>query len=188
MDYRGGQPHRRDDTRGYARQVSGTARIVVVEDDASVAQLVTLYLRNAGYIVEHAATGERARALFDEVKPALVVLDLGLPDADGVDLFNELRVRASTQLIEEVDAVRVGQPEVEHDERGLHLVEEGACAFAGRRVLDDVAGVPQVQRDQLRHRRVVLDDDDPRSAAHPASIASGIVPADAPEARDDPRA
>jgi len=79
--------------------VSGTARIVVVEDDASVAQLVTLYLRNAGYLVEHAATGERARALFDEVKPALVVLDLGLPDADGVDLFNELRARADTPVI-----------------------------------------------------------------------------------------
>src|SRR4030095_16064096 len=51
-----------DDSRGYARRVSGTARIVVVEDDASVAELVTLYLRNAGYIVEHAPTGERARA------------------------------------------------------------------------------------------------------------------------------
>lgn len=79
--------------------VSGTARIVVVEDDPSVAQLVTLYLRNAGYIVEHAATGARARALFDEVKPALVVLDLGLPDADGIDLFNELRGRADTPVI-----------------------------------------------------------------------------------------
>src|SRR6185503_3002415 len=93
------QSHGADDTRGYARPVSGTARIVVVEDDASVAELVTLYLRNAGYIVEHAATGERARALFDEVKPALVVLDLGLPDTDGIELFNELRGRADTPVI-----------------------------------------------------------------------------------------
>ena len=88
-----------DDSRRYARRVSGTARIVVVEDDASVAQLVTLYLRNAGYIVEHADTGAKARALFDEVKPALVVLDLGLPDADGIDLFNELRGHADTPVI-----------------------------------------------------------------------------------------
>jgi len=87
------------DAPTYARHMSGTARIVVVEDDASVAQLVTLYLRNAGYIVEHAATGERARALFDAVKPALVVLDLGLPDADGIDLFNELRGRTDTPVI-----------------------------------------------------------------------------------------
>src|ERR671937_797775 len=48
-----------------------TARIVVVEDDMSVAELVLLYLKNAGYIVEHAPTGARARQLFDDVKPAL---------------------------------------------------------------------------------------------------------------------
>lgn len=79
--------------------MSGTARIVVVEDDASVAELVTLYLRNAGFIVEHAPTGARARRLFDEVKPALVVLDLGLPDADGIDLLKELRAKGDTPVI-----------------------------------------------------------------------------------------
>ena len=79
--------------------MSGTARIVVVEDDMSVAELVTLYLRNAGYIVEHAPTGARARVLFDEVKPALVVLDLGLPDADGLDLLRELRSRGDTPVV-----------------------------------------------------------------------------------------
>lgn len=78
---------------------SRTARIVVVEDDASVAELVTLYLRNAGFIVEHAPTGARARRLFDEVKPALVVLDLGLPDADGIDLLTELRAKGDTPVI-----------------------------------------------------------------------------------------
>jgi DNA-binding response OmpR family regulator len=81
------------------RPVSGTARIVVVEDDMSVAELVTLYLRNAGYLVEHAPTGGRARALFGEVKPALVVLDLGLPDADGLDLLKELRSHGDTPVI-----------------------------------------------------------------------------------------
>lgn len=79
--------------------MSGTARIVVVEDDMSVAELVTLYLRNAGYIVEHAPTGARARALFHEVKPGLVVLDLGLPDADGLDVLRELRALGDTPVI-----------------------------------------------------------------------------------------
>ena len=79
--------------------MSGTARIVVVEDDMSVAELVTLYLRNAGFIVEHAPTGARARALFTEVRPALVVLDLGLPDADGIDLLKELRAKGDTPVI-----------------------------------------------------------------------------------------
>jgi DNA-binding response OmpR family regulator len=76
-----------------------TARIVVVEDDKSVAELVTLYLRNAGFIVEHAASGAQARVLFDEVKPALVVLDLGLPDVNGIELLKELRSHADTPVI-----------------------------------------------------------------------------------------
>src|SRR4029077_21195828 len=79
--------------------MSGTARIVVVEDDMSVAELGTLYLRNAGFIVEHAPTGARARVLFEEMKPALVVLDLGLPDADGTDLLRELRAKGDTPVI-----------------------------------------------------------------------------------------
>src|SRR5512138_3070006 len=89
-----------------------SARIVVVEDDASVAELVTLYLRNAGFIVEHAPSGARARALFSEVKPALVVLDLGLPDADGLDLLKELRATGDTPVValtaRAEDAHRIG--------------------------------------------------------------------------------
>jgi DNA-binding response OmpR family regulator len=70
--------------------VSGT-RVVVVEDDPSVAELVTLYLKNAGFVVEHCATAAEARAAFALGAPACVVLDLGLPDADGLELFAELR-------------------------------------------------------------------------------------------------
>jgi DNA-binding response OmpR family regulator len=70
--------------------MSGT-RIVIVEDDPSVAELVTLYLRNAGFVVEHCATAAEARAAFARGAPACTILDLGLPDADGLALFAELR-------------------------------------------------------------------------------------------------
>lgn len=79
--------------------MTGTARVVLVEDDPAVAELVTLYLRNAGFAVTHAATGAQARALFHEVHPALVVLDLGLPDVDGRALFRELRERGDTPVL-----------------------------------------------------------------------------------------
>ena len=72
------------------RTMSGT-RVVVVEDDASVAELVTLYLKNAGFVVEHCPTAAAARIAFAQGAPACVVLDLGLPDADGLALFTELR-------------------------------------------------------------------------------------------------
>jgi DNA-binding response OmpR family regulator len=70
--------------------VSGT-RVVIVEDDPSVAELVTLYLKNAGFVVEHASTAAEAREAFARGTPACVILDLGLPDADGLALFAELR-------------------------------------------------------------------------------------------------
>ena len=79
--------------------MTGTARVVVVEDDAAVAQLVTLYLKNAGFAVTHAATGADARRLIGEVRPALVILDLGLPDMDGRDLFSEIRTAGDTPVI-----------------------------------------------------------------------------------------
>jgi len=76
-----------------------TGRIVVVEDDPSVAELVTLYLRNADFIVECARTAAEARAKIDELKPALIVLDLGLPDADGLELLRAIRTRADTPVL-----------------------------------------------------------------------------------------
>ncbi len=72
---------------------------MVVEDDPAVAELVGLYLRNAGYAVSHAGTAADARALLAEVRPALVVLDLGLPDADGRALFAEIRTRGDTPVL-----------------------------------------------------------------------------------------
>lgn len=79
--------------------MTGTARVVLVEDDPAVAELVTLYLRNAGFAVTHAATAAAARALVAEVRPAVVILDLGLPDADGTQVFAELRARSDVPVL-----------------------------------------------------------------------------------------
>jgi len=75
-----------------------TARIVVVEDDSSVAELVMLYLRNAEFIVVHARTAAEARLKFDEEKPALVILDLGLPGLDGFEVAQRLRAEHGAGL------------------------------------------------------------------------------------------
>lgn len=79
--------------------MTGTSRIVVVEDDPAVAELVTLYLRNAGFAIAHAPTAAKARELFAEMHPALVILDLGLPDTDGNALFAEIRSRSDTPVL-----------------------------------------------------------------------------------------
>ncbi|WDZ90640.1 response regulator transcription factor [Nocardiopsis sp. HUAS JQ3] len=84
-------------------------RILVVEDDDRVARGLVTALRAASFDVQRVATAERALT----APPAdVVLLDLGLPDADGIDLLRKLRDRPQTAIIavtarsEERDRVR----------------------------------------------------------------------------------
>jgi DNA-binding response OmpR family regulator len=70
--------------------------VVVIEDDAHIADLLDLYLREAGFRVLLAATGERGLELIDQHRPVFAVLDIGLPDIDGLEVCR--RVRATTSL------------------------------------------------------------------------------------------
>src|SRR6266403_2126369 len=65
--------------------------VLVVEDEASIASFVAAYLKNAGYNVCTTASGTEALKLVESVKPALVVLDLMLPDIDGVEVCKRIR-------------------------------------------------------------------------------------------------
>jgi len=71
-------------------------RILVVEDEPNIASFVKLYLEKAGFAVDRAGTGvegvERARS----GSPALILLDLNLPDIDGLEVCR--RVRSSSQV------------------------------------------------------------------------------------------
>jgi DNA-binding response OmpR family regulator len=76
--------------------VADERTVVVIEDDAHIADLLDLYLREAGFRVLLAATGERGLELIDQHRPVLAVLDIGLPDIDGLEVCR--RVRATTSL------------------------------------------------------------------------------------------
>jgi DNA-binding response OmpR family regulator len=66
--------------------------VVLVEDDPSIADLVDLYLRQAGYRVYQATDGERGLELIEQRQPALAILDIGLPgELDGLDLCRQIR-------------------------------------------------------------------------------------------------
>src|SRR5205809_5379300 len=73
-----------------------TQTVLVVEDEASVATFVALYLKNAGYSVRTAATGGEALAQAASDPPSLIVLDLMLPDVDGTEVCR--RIRASSDV------------------------------------------------------------------------------------------
>ncbi len=68
-----------------------TQTVLVVEDEASIASFVSLYLKNAGYTVRTAATGNDALAQAGTGDVDLVVLDLMLPDIDGIEVCRRLR-------------------------------------------------------------------------------------------------
>jgi DNA-binding response OmpR family regulator len=70
--------------------------VLVVEDEASIASFVSLYLKNAGYSVRTAATGGEALSQAAADPPSLIVLDLMLPDVDGIEVCR--RIRASSDV------------------------------------------------------------------------------------------
>jgi two-component system, OmpR family, alkaline phosphatase synthesis response regulator PhoP len=73
--------------------------ILVVEDEPGISRLVRDYLERAGFAVASASTGEEALAQARARRPALVVLDLGLPDRDGLDVTRDLRQVANVPIV-----------------------------------------------------------------------------------------
>ena len=68
-----------------------TQSVLVVEDESSIASFVALYLKNAGYAVRTAATGGEALSQVAASQPTLIVLDLMLPDIDGIEVCRRIR-------------------------------------------------------------------------------------------------
>jgi two-component system, OmpR family, alkaline phosphatase synthesis response regulator PhoP len=74
-------------------------KILVVEDDRAIARLVRDYLEGAGFAVLLAGDGEAALQTARSTKPDLVVLDLGLPGRDGLDVTRELRRSSAVPIV-----------------------------------------------------------------------------------------
>lgn len=67
------------------------ATIVLLEDHLDSLEMYGLLLRHAGYNVHETATGSAALAILRRISPDALVMDIGLPDIDGVDLCRRLR-------------------------------------------------------------------------------------------------
>ena len=73
--------------------------ILVVEDEASIAEVVSLYLKRAGFSVQIASDGKQAIQLFQKQPPDFVILDIMLPQMDGLSLTRWLRDRSNVPII-----------------------------------------------------------------------------------------
>jgi DNA-binding response OmpR family regulator len=73
--------------------------ILVVEDEPSIASFVAMYLKRAGFTVRVAGTGEGALESAAADAPSLIVLDLMLPDLDGIDVCRRVRQRSDVPIL-----------------------------------------------------------------------------------------
>lgn len=95
-----------------------TPAILVVDDERAIADTVVYALRTEGFAPQWCATAGAARDVLEKALPALVVLDVGLPDANGFDFCRELRARhpdlpvifltARSEVIDRVVGLEIG--------------------------------------------------------------------------------
>src|SRR5262245_50583167 len=73
--------------------------VVVVDDEPNIADLVDLYLTREGYRVRKRMTGEAGLSAVRDHRPRLVVLDIGLPDIDGLEVCKRIRLTSQVPVI-----------------------------------------------------------------------------------------
>lgn len=127
---------------------SVSARVLVVEDDEPIADVLRRSLRNEGHEVRSAADGVEALRVAEELVPDLVVLDLGLPRLDGVEVCR--RIRASSDV-----PILILTARAETDDR-VEGLDSGA---------DDYLVKPFERRELLARVRALLRRRPPRGSA-----------------------
>jgi two-component system response regulator MtrA len=74
-------------------------RILVVDDDASLAEMLSIVLRQEGFDSELCFRGDQALAAFHDYRPDLVLLDLMLPGRDGIEVCKEIRAESGVPIV-----------------------------------------------------------------------------------------
>ncbi|MFE9674596.1 response regulator transcription factor [Streptomyces sp. NPDC006259] len=152
------QPHESPGSEHAPRGQGGTTRVLVVDDDPTVAEVVSGYLDRAGYQVDVAEDGHSALARAAAHRPDLVVLDLMLPGMDGLEVCRRIRTHGPVPVI-------MLTARGDEGDRILGL-ELGA---------DDYVTKPFSPRELVLRVESVLRRSRPAVAAHPAHAAGVTV-------------
>src|SRR5687767_4649866 len=97
--------------------------ILNVDDNDAQRYAKSRALLRAGYSILEAATGVEAMRLFNERKPDLVLLDVNQPDANGIQLYREMKARARDVIVANISASQIGQND------RVQGLDEGADAY-----------------------------------------------------------
>jgi two-component system response regulator MtrA len=84
---------------GSVNDLAAKGRVLVVDDDASLAEMLTIVLRQEGFDSRMVTRGDQALAAFREYRPDLVLLDLMLPGKDGIDVCKEIRGESGVPIV-----------------------------------------------------------------------------------------
>jgi two-component system, OmpR family, response regulator MprA len=125
-----------------------TGRVLVVEDDAEIADVLRRFLRQEGHDVRTATDGDGALPAAAEFVPDLVILDLGLPGLDGVEVCRRLRAEGDVPIL-----ILTARTELEDRVEGL---DSGA---------DDYLVKPFERQELLARIRALLRRRPPRGSA-----------------------
>ena len=75
------------------------SRVLIVDDDSSLAEMLSIVLRNEGHDVSHVADGAAAVETFRSVRPDLVLLDVMLPGMDGMEICRRIRAESGVPIV-----------------------------------------------------------------------------------------
>ncbi|MCB0210052.1 MAG: response regulator transcription factor [Anaerolineae bacterium] len=79
--------------------MKATQRILVVDDEAGIRQVVEMYLKREGFTIDQAADGRAAVAAVQRTPPDLIILDLTMPDMDGLEVTRTVRKKLDVPII-----------------------------------------------------------------------------------------
>ena len=106
-------------------------KILVIEDEKSISYLLGTVLTANGYDVIKAYTGTEACEMLDAYCPDLILLDLGLPDMDGVDIIRRVRSRGTAPIVV-VSARTRERDKIEALDLGRRTAGADPCRAAAR--------------------------------------------------------
>jgi DNA-binding response OmpR family regulator len=151
------------------------ARVLVVDDDSAVQELLTYILEREGYRVAVAGSGEQALTLLDEFSPDVMLLDYLMPDIDGQELTRQIRARQDMLYVPIVMLTGLSEKPEKANSNRLNSLQSGVDAYltkpiaphelnitirsmlrikqAQDRMLDALERVAQVQDELLEYER-----------------------------------
>jgi DNA-binding response OmpR family regulator len=136
-------------------------RILVVEDEANIASFVSAYLEKAGFVVDRAVNGAEAKEKAVSADPALILLDLNLPDMDGLEVCRAVRATSTVPILmltaRDDDVDKIVGLEVGADDYLTKPFNPRELVARIRSILRRATAPPPVSKGRRTHGLIAID-------------------------------